>query len=87
MHFQGPHRLLWCFASAWAVCFFLLLVNDGTEQNPVLMILALTELAIHAVWILLDQLFPEDLQNVDDTGFLAVLLIHVQTPLSEYFIL
>ena len=29
------------------------------------------------------RVFPEDLQNVDDTGFLAVLLIHVQTPLSH----
>lgn len=55
MRFRGPHSLLWFFAFAWAVCFLLLLVNDGTEQNPVLMILALTELAIHAVWILLDR--------------------------------
>ena len=75
MHFQGPHRLLWCFAFAWAVCFFLLLVNDGTEQNPVLMILALTELAIHAVLILRDQRYPNETaaNNATDTQPLTIL--------------
>jgi hypothetical protein len=49
------HSLLWYFAFGWAVCFLALLINDGMDQNPALMILALTELVIHAVWILLDR--------------------------------
>lgn len=49
------HNLLWLFAFGWAVCFLVLLINDGMDQNPALMMLALTELVIHAVWILLDR--------------------------------
>ena len=51
----GLHRLLWYFAFGWSVCFLVLLINDGMDQIPALMILALTELVIHAVWILLDR--------------------------------
>ena len=53
--FRDPHYFLWLFAFAWAACFLILLINDGIEQNPALMILALMELVIHAIWILLDR--------------------------------
>lgn len=53
--FRDPHSLLWCFAFGWAVCFLVLLMNDGLDRNPALMILALIELVIHGIWILLDR--------------------------------
>lgn len=49
------HFMLWCLLFSWTVALLILVINDGVEQNPALMLLVATEMVIHLVWILLDR--------------------------------
>ena len=49
------HFLLWCLLFSWTVVLLILVINDGIEQNPALMLLVATEMVLHAVWILIDR--------------------------------
>lgn len=49
------HFLLWCLLFSWTVALLVLVINDGFEQNPALMLLVAIEMVLHAVWILIDR--------------------------------